>query len=142
MRAISPYLSIILALVLGFAAYASARPTLAFVKGAQPAEAKVVGVHPCRERPPPGSRSNLDGFAECADIQFRAASGREVSAGVRGWPGRATKGEKIDVLYDPQHPEWCMRDGVLDLWWIPGLLGVFAALILVRGTAGLGRGYS
>jgi Protein of unknown function (DUF3592) len=143
MAAIRPYLALILALILGVMTYSAAKPVLAFVKVAKPAQAKVTGIHPCKERPPPdGSRSNLDGIAECADVTFKALSGREVVGVVRGWPGRATKGETLDILYDPERPERHGRDGILDLWWSPGLLGLCAALILVRGTVGLGRQYS
>jgi len=143
MAAIRPYLALILALILGMWTYSAARPVIAFVKVARSAQAKVTGIHPCKERPPPdGSRSNLDGIAECADITFRAMSGREVVGVVRGWPGRATKGETLDVLYEPERPERHARDGVLDLWWSPGLLGLCTALVLLRGTVGLGRQYS
>jgi hypothetical protein len=143
MAAIRPYLALILALILGAMTYSKAGPVLAFVKVARPAQAKVTGVHSCKERPPSdGSRSNLDGFAECADVQFRAMSGREVLGAVRGWPGRASKGEVIDILYEPERPERIARDGLLDLWWVPGLFGLATALVLVRGTVGLGRQYS
>lgn len=143
MAAIRPYLAIILALILGAATYVSVKPVIAFVKVAQPAQAKVVGTHSCKERPPPdGSRSRLDGIAECADIQFRSMGGRDVRGAVRGWPGRASKGETIDILYDPERPERHARDGILDLWWISGLLGAATAMVLVRGTVGLGRQYS
>ncbi|HEY8209640.1 MAG TPA: DUF3592 domain-containing protein [Myxococcaceae bacterium] len=143
MAAIRPYLALIVAIILGAMAYTKAQPVLAFGKVAKPATAKVTGVHSCKERPPPdGSRSNFDGFAECADIAFRAISGREVQGAVRGWPGRSSKGEQIDVLYDPERPERHERDGVLDQWWQPGLFGLATALVLVRGTVGLGRQYS
>jgi hypothetical protein len=143
MAAIRPYLALILALILGFLTYRAAQPVLAFVKVAKPAPAKVTGIHSCKERPPPdGSRSNLDGIAECADVVFRSMSGREVQGVVRGWPGRATKGEKVDVLYDPERPERHGRDGVVDLWWNPGLFGLATALVLLRGTVGMGRQYS
>ena len=143
MAAIRPYLAILLAIILGAAAYISLKPTLAFTKVARPAEAKVIGIHPCQERgPPDGSRSRLDGIAECADIRFKAMSGREVMGAVRGWPGRATKGETIEILYVPEQPERHGRDSVLDLYGIPVLLALAAALVLVRGTVGLGRAYS
>jgi len=143
MAAIRPYLALVIALILGFMTYSAAAPVLAFVKVARSAQAKVTGIHPCRERPPSdGSRSNLDGIAECADVTFLAMSGRQVQGVVRGWPGRATKGEQLDILYEPERPERIGRDTVLDLWWNPGLLGLCTALILVRGTVGLGRQYS
>lgn len=143
MAAIRPYLALIIALIFGVMTYSAAKPVLAFTKVAKPAQAKVTGVHPCKERPPAdGSRSNLDGIAECADVTFRTLSGREMLGVVRGWPGRATKGEPLDILYDPEHPERVGRDTVLDLWWNPGLLALCTALILVRGTVGLGRQYS
>jgi len=137
---VSRYLAIAVAAILGVAAYSTARPTLDFLRAAQPAHAQVGGIHPCKDRPPPGGRrSRLDGIAECADVQFRSMGGREIQGMVRGWPGRATKGETIDVLYDPESPERHGRDGVLDLWWGPGLLGMAAALVLLRGTVGMGR---
>lgn len=140
MAAIRPYLALIVALILGVMTYTRARPVLAFVNVAQPATAKVTGVHGCKERPTlNGSQSNFDGFAECADIQFRSASGREVLGVVRGWPGRASKGEVLDILYEPERPERHGRAGILDLWWQPGLFGLATALVLVRGTVGLGR---
>jgi hypothetical protein len=142
MAAIRPYLALIVALILGVMTYSAAKPVVAFVKVARPAQAKVTGVHPCKERPPAGSRSNLDGIAECADITFKSMSGREVQGTVRGWPGRATKGETLDILYEPERPERHGRDGVLDLWWSPGLFGLATALVLLRGTVGLGRRYS
>ena len=143
MAAIRPYLALIIALILGFMTYSAAAPVLAFVKVARSAQAKVTGIHPCRERPPSdGSRSNLDGIAECADVTFLSMSGRQVQGVVRGWPGRATKGETLDILYEPERPERVGRDTVPDLWWNPGLLGLCTALVLLRGTVGLGRRYS
>jgi hypothetical protein len=143
MAAIRPYLALIVALILGVMTYTGVGPVLSFVNASQPATAKVTGVHSCKERPPPdGSRSNFDGFAECADIRFRAMSGREVLGVVRGWPGRASKGEVLDILYEPERPERHGRSGILDLWWQPGLFGLATALVLVRGTVGLGRQYS
>jgi uncharacterized protein DUF3592 len=141
MAAIRPYVAILIALVLGAMTYSTARPVLAFLKVAQPTRAKVVGIHPCTERPPADGPSRLDRFAECADVAFRAMSGREVVGMVRGWPGRVIRGEQIDLLYEPERPERHARDGLLDLWWVPGLLGIATALVLVRGTVGLGRGY-
>lgn len=139
-RRIFPYLALLLGVALGASAYMAAQPTLAFVKMAQPVEAKVIGIHSCKDRPPPGPPSRLDGIAECADVQYRSFTGGMATGTVRGWPGRATKGETIDILYVPERPELLGRDGALDLWWIPGLLGLAAALVLVRGTVGLGRG--
>ena len=143
MAAVRPYLALIFAVILGVATYVSVKPQLAFAKVARPAKAKVIGVHSCSERPPPdGSRSRLDGIAECADIRFRSMGGREVVSMVRGWPGRATKGEELDILYEPERPERCTRDSVLDQWWISAVLALSTALVLIRGTVGLGRRYS
>ena len=49
-------------------------------------------------------------------------------------------GDMVDILYDPENPDHHGRDGTLDLFWGPALLGLAAAFVLVRGTVGLGRG--
>ena len=141
MAAVRPYIALLVALILGAMAFSNARPVLSFLKVAKPAQAKVVGIHACSDRSPL-DRSRWDGIAECADIRFRSMGGREVMGMVRGWPGRATKGETIDILYEPERPERHARDGLVDLWWVPGIFAALAALVLVRGTIGMGRQYS
>jgi hypothetical protein len=137
---LSGYLSVVIGVALAAAAYLAAKPTLAFLDVALPATGKVVAVRGCTEGAPPFYRTKLDPIAECATVVFKAASGREVIGTVRGWPGRANKGELVDVLYDPNDPDRHGRTGLVDLWWFPGLLGIAAALTLLRGTVGLGRG--
>jgi hypothetical protein len=128
-----PYLALVLAVLLGAGAFVTGRPVYKFVRSAQQATAKVGQVYDCPEP------SRL-GVSECAATSFTTVSGRQVIATLRGWPGRFERGEQREVLYDPMDPERARLDSLISLWTVPALFAVAAALVLIRGTVGMGRG--
>jgi len=76
-----------------------------------------------------------DGYAPV--VKFRTAKGRERSfeeAGRSNPPSYAV-GERVQVLYDPKHPDDARIDSFSDLWALPMILGGMGVLF-----AGIGGG--
>ncbi|MBI5508352.1 MAG: DUF3592 domain-containing protein [Deltaproteobacteria bacterium] len=70
-------------------------------------------------------------------VRFSLPNGDEVQivGDVRSTPPAYEVGEKVDVLYDPAAPRQARIDSILEMWFIPLLLGALGLVFAAIGLA-------
>jgi LPXTG-motif cell wall-anchored protein len=123
-------IAIVIGLGIGYFGWTMRIDTLEFVDSAQSASGSVVEVE---------ARTDSDGdtlfypvfeftTAEGEEIQFRSNSGSN--------PPSRDKGEKVEILYDPNQPQNARENSFSGLWMFSTILLVFGGIFALAGVLG------
>ena len=68
-------------------------------------------------------------------VTYKTTEGRDVTFvnGVSANPPSYDKGDKVEVVYDPDKPEQAEINSALGLWLVPGILGGLGGTCLLFG---------
>jgi hypothetical protein len=113
-----------IALILGAAGGIIALSRTIFLERAAVADGVVA------EMLPAGARH---GVPQRPRIEFTTpdAVTRTLVSGIKTWPPRYARGDRVTVFYDPKRPAHAYPDSGFDLWFVPILVGGLGAAFMI-----------
>lgn len=116
----SPGAKLLLGTVIFLGATAWLLSVVAFVARAEKAEGTVTDLYSCRSR----RRSRT-----CGDVTYTRANG--LLGRVENVRSPGSMGARMEVLYDPVHPEDARVNGLFNLWLFPLILETLGVAFLI-----------